>query len=287
MDLVQGVTGAFIFDRQHDTKNSNVQQTIRRAQHRVLLAMADIQITLAQFQVPFGGYLRSSPHAEYKCFKVDNFGTHSPVESFGVGGDPISRTPFECYTKMIAKRARRLSTSSDQEYTSSAHEILGIIEDNIPFCCSNQRCFYLTNVDLSAQNAIFDAHGSLQAIIDVDALRFVPIEYAVQMPAGLGLEFFPDSASTVWRADNKSRLRHMEEYGLFLFAAGANCEQYRLGNYFLRQLAEDSAALIQGLEVVDGRDAVYNDEWLRSESVLRFMGWKSVADSSSSLESAV
>lgn len=37
-----------------------------------------------------------------------------------------------------------------------------------------------------------------------------------------------------------------------------------LGHCFLKHLAEDSAALIQRFEVVDGEYAAYNDEWLTS-----------------------
>ena len=212
MDLVQGVTGAFIFDRQHDKGNPDIQRTARSSQHRVLQAMAEIRITLAQFQAHVGGYLRNSPHSELECLKVENSGNRSAVDSFGVGPDPIY---LDCYTKMIAKRVRRLSTINNRECTTSAHKILHITKENMSSCCCGERCFYLTNVDLGARNAIFNTRGFLQAIIDVDTLRFVPIEYAVQVPAGLGLEFFPDSASSVWRADDKSRSLHMREYGAF------------------------------------------------------------------------
>ena len=280
MDLVQGVTGAFIFDRQHDKGNPRIKRNVRLSQHRALKAMAEIQITLAQFQAPVGGYLRNSPHSEHKCFMVDNSGNRSEVDSFGVGADPVYRTPLDFYTRMVAKRARRLDTINNRKCATSAHEILRIIKENMSSCCSDEPCFYLTNVDLGARNAIFDTRGILQAIIDVDALRFVPIEYAVQVPGGLGLEFFPDSASSVWRADDKSRSVHMLEYRAFLFAAGARCGQYNLGIYFPRHLKKDSAALIQGFEVVDEEDAAYNDEWLGSESVLRLVGQKPVTDSS-------
>ena len=282
MNLVQGVTGAFIFGRQHDKGNPDIQQPAVLSTGFSRLW----QRSRLHLQAHVGGYLRNSPHSEHECFKVDNSGNRSAVDGFGVGPDPIYRTPPDCYTKMIAKRVRRLSTINNRECTTSAHKILHIIKENMSSCCCDERCFYLTNVDLGARNAIFNTRGFLQAIIDVDTLRFVPIEYAVQVPAGLGLDFFPDSASSVWRADDKSRSLHMREYGAFLFAAGARCGQFNLGHYFLTHLAKDTAALIQGFEVVDGEDATYNDEWLSSESVLRFMGPKPVTDSSSSPELA-
>ena len=43
LDLVQGV-------------DPDIQRIVRRSQHRFLQAMAEIQITLAQFQAPVGGY---------------------------------------------------------------------------------------------------------------------------------------------------------------------------------------------------------------------------------------
>ena len=181
-------------------------------------------------------------------------------------------------TSMIAERTRNLDTIKNPQYTTSAHKILNTIEENMASCCSNEPCFYLTNVDLGARNAIFDTGGILQAIIDVDTLQFVPIEYAVQVPPGLGLEFFPNNTASVWRADNESRSSHMEDYTAFLFAAGALCEQCNLGAYFASPLEKDSAALIQGFEVVDEEDTNYNDGWLGSESVLRLKGQNSVTD---------
>lgn len=56
LDLVQGVTDAFIIDRQHDQGDPDIQRIVRRSQHRFLQAMAENQITLAQFQAPVGGY---------------------------------------------------------------------------------------------------------------------------------------------------------------------------------------------------------------------------------------
>ena len=50
MDLVQGVSAAFLFSREHKERDLNVQKRIQASQHRVLTSMAEIQITLAQFQ---------------------------------------------------------------------------------------------------------------------------------------------------------------------------------------------------------------------------------------------
>lgn len=276
MDLVKGVNGAFLFDWQG---NPNTQQRIRAAQQQVLKSMANIQITLAQFQAAVGGHLRKSPYSEYECFKVDNCGNRFPVDGFGVGGDSSYRTPLDFYNSKITKRARRLDTENMQ-YATSALKILNTIKENMSSCCINEPRFYLTNVDLGAGNAIFDTHGVLQAIIDVDTLRFVPVEYAVQVPLGLGLEFFSDRATSVGRADNWSSLLRMRQYVTFLFKSGVRCGQSNLGTYFSIQLENESAALIQGLEVIEGEDADWNNGWLGSESILKLIGQNRVTDSS-------
>ena len=280
MDLVQGVTGAYLFEPQHEKRGPKARNSIGVAQHRVLQSMADIQITLAQFQALTSGHLRKFPYSEYECFMVDDFGSRSKADGFGVEGDPSYCTPLDFYTSMIAKRAQSLDTFGDLQYTTSAHKILNTIRENLSSCCNENPRFYLTNVDLGARNAIFDIRGFLQAMIDVDTLRFVPIEYSVQVPSGLGIEFFPDSTASVWRADNGSPSSHMRDYRVSLFGAGARLGQCNLGASFALQLRKDSAALIQGFQVVDEEDTNYNDEWLRSESVLRLTGQKSLPDSS-------
>ena len=244
--------------------------------------MAEIQITLAQFQSPVSGLLRKSPYSEQEFFMVDDFGKYSAVHGFGVGGDPRYRKPLDFYTSMIAKRARCLEIDNKLQHTTSAHKILHTIEEYMASCCSNDPCFYLANVDLGARNAIFDTRGFLQAIIDVGTLRFVPIEYAAQVPAGLGLEFFPNRATSVWRADNWSPSLRLQQYESFLSEAGVSCGQPHLGAHFALELEKESPALIQGFEVVDTKDADWNDGWLGSESVLRLTGEKSVSTSSSS-----
>lgn len=75
---------------------------------------------------------------------------------------------------MISKRARRLGIINNQKFTKSAHEILFIIKENMPSCYSYERCFYLKNFDQGTLNAILIIRSFLQAIIDVDALLFVP-----------------------------------------------------------------------------------------------------------------
>ena len=282
MDLVQGVSAAYLFSQEHEERASNIQQKVQASQQRVLTSMAEIQITLAQFQAPVSGLLRKSPYSEQEFFKVDDFGNYSAVHGFGIGGDPRYRKPLDFYTSMIARRARCLETINKLQHTTSAHKILHTIGENMASCCSNDPVFYLANVDLGARNAIFDTRGYLQAIIDVDTLRFVPIEYAVQVPDGLGLEFFPDNATPVWRADDWSPSLRLQQYESFLFEVSVSCGQPHLGAHFSLQLGKDSPALIQGFEVVDTEDADWNDVWLGSESVLRLTGGKSVSTSSSS-----
>ena len=286
MNLVQGVTGAFLFEPQHEKRGPKARNIVYVAQHRVLQSMAKIQITLAQFQAPTGGHLRKSPYSKYECFTMDDFGNRSKVDGFGVGGDPSYCTPLDFYTSMIAKQAQSLDTFGDRQYTTSAYRILNTIRENLSSFCNDNPCFYLINVDLGARNAIFDIRGFLQAVIDVDTLRFVPIEYAVQVPPGLGIDFFPDSAASVWRAGGESRSSHMREYRSSLCEAGARLEQPNLGARFASQLQKDSVALIQGFQVVDEEDKDYNDEWLRSESVLRLTGRETLTDSSPSQHDA-
>ena len=278
MDLVSGFTGAYFFEPHHKLRNPRAQNYFDAAQHRVLQSMSIIQVTLAQFQAPTGGNLRKSLYSEYECFKVDESGNRSTVDGFGVGGDPSYGTSLDFYTSMIAKRARHLDTIEDLEYTTSAHKILNIIRENLSSCCNDKPRFYLTNVDLGARNAIFNIRGCLRAVIDVDTLRFVPIDYAVQVPPGIGLEFFPESASSVWRAGNESPSSLMELYGKYLFISGSGLGQFDLGTRFGARLLEDSVPLIQGFQVVDEEDANHNDEWLCSEPVLRLTGQKSVIE---------
>ena len=282
MDLVQGVSAAFLFSREHEERDPDFQQRIQASQHRVLTSMAEIQITLAQFQSPVSGLLRKSPDPEQEFFKVDDSWNYSAVHGFGVGGDPRYQKPLDFYTSMIAKRARWLETINTVKPTTSAHKILHTIEENMVSCCSDHPVFYLANVDLGARNAIFDTRGYLQAIIDVDTLRFVPIDYAVQVPAGLGLEFFPDGTTSVWRADDWSPSFRLHQYESFLFEVSLPIGQPHLGASFSLQLGKDSPALIQGFEVVDTEDADWNDRWLSSEPILRLTGGKSVSTSSSS-----
>lgn len=165
MDLVQGIPGAYLSEPQHEKRCQRAQKSIHASQHRILHSMANIQITIAQFQARTGGYLRKSPYSEYECFKVDDIENLTTIDGFGVGGDPSDLTSLDFYTTMIAKRARRLDAIQDQEYTTSAHKILSIIKNNLSSCCNEKPCFYLTNVDLGPRNAIFDLRGFLQAVI--------------------------------------------------------------------------------------------------------------------------
>lgn len=260
MDLVQGLTDNGFFESQHGKRSPNAQNKIRIAQHRILQSMSTIQITLAQFQAPTWGYLRKSPYSGCECFKVDDF---------GVEGSPSYRKPLDFYNSMITERAQRLDAIEDLEYTTSGRKILNTIRENLSVCYNEKPCFYLTNVDLGPRNAIFNIRGILQAIIDVDSLQFVPIDYAVQVPPGLGLEFFPESESSVWRACNQSGSSLIEQYRQFLYTAGARLGQFNLGSRFRAQLLKDSVPLIQGLQVIDEEDATFNNEWLGSETVLR------------------
>lgn len=218
---------------------------------------------------PIWGYLRKSPYSGCEFFKVDDFENRSTVDGFGVEGNPSCRTPLDFYNSMIAERAQRLDTIEDLEYTTSGRKILNTIRKNLSFCYNDKPCCYLSNVDLGPRNAIFDIRGFLQAIIDVDTLQFVPIDYAVQVPPGLGLDFFPESESSGWRAGNESGPSRIEQYGEFLSTAGARLEQFNLGSRFRAQLLKDSVPLIQGLQVIDEEDASFNNEWLGSETVLR------------------
>lgn len=72
--------------------------------------------------------------------------------------------------------------------------------------------------------------GILYAIIDVVTLRFVPLQYAVQVPAGVGLEFFLYISSLVWRADKKSGSLQIQEYAASIFAASSCCKQLTLSS---------------------------------------------------------
>lgn len=269
MDLVQSITSDCFFEWQHKERSPKGQNKLHIAQQQILQFMATIQITLAQFQAPTWGYFIKSPYSRCECFKVDDFENQSIVDGFGVEGNPSYRTPLEFYNSMIAERARYLDTLEDLEYTTSGRKILNTISENLSFCRNDKTCFYLANLDLGPRNAIFDINGLLQAIIDVDTLQFVPIDYAAQLPPGLGLEFFPETESFVWRADNESSSSRIEQYGEFLSAAGDRLGQFNLGSRFRAQLRKDSAPLIQGLQVIDQGDTNYNNEWLGSETVLR------------------
>lgn len=269
MDLVQGLTGDCFFESHLEKKSSNARSKLHKVQQHVLESMSTIQITLAQFQAPIWGYLRQSPCSGCECFEVDDFGNRCIVDGFVVAGSPSDRTPRGFYSSMIAERAKHLDSIEDLEYATSARKILDTIRENLSLCCNGDPRFYLTNVDIGPRNAIFDIHGSLQAIIDVDMLRFVPIDYAVQLPPGLGLEFFAESETTVWRAGDESGPARIEQYGEFLSAAGDRLGQSNLGSRFKAQLLKDTVPLIQGLQVIDEEDTNYSNEWLSSEAVLR------------------
>lgn len=279
MDLVRGITGDCFFESHLAERSSKTRAKLHKVQQRVLRSMADIQITLAQFQAPIWGCLRKSPCPGCECYEVDGFENRSIVDGFVVAGGPSDRTARGFYSSMIAERAKYLDTIDDEdleEYTSSARKILDTIRENLSICCNNdddpRPRFYLTNVDLGPRNAIFDIRGSLQAVIDVDMLQFVPIDYAVQPPPGLGLEFFAASETTVWRAgDNESGGQRalIEQYGECLSAAGHRLGLPNLGSHFRAQLLKDPVPLIQGLQVVDEEDTDYSNGWLGSEAVLR------------------
>lgn len=274
MDLVQGLTGDCFFESHLETRSSKARSKLHEAQQCVLESMATIQISLARFQAPVWGCLRKSPCSGCECFEVDDLEDRSIVDGFVVAGNPSDRRARGFYSLMIAERDQYLETIEDLEYTTSARKILDTIRENLSLCCNDDPHFYLTNVDLGPRNAIFDIHGSLQAIIDVDMLQFVPIDYAVQPPPGLGLEFFADSETTVWRAGKESGSVLIEQYGDCLSAAGDRLGLSNLGSRFRAQLLKDSVPLIQGLQVIDEEDTDYSNGWLCSEAVLRLTDQK-------------
>lgn len=95
MNLVDGLPGDLLFEPQHEQRGPRAQNSIHISQQRILESMAEIQITVAEFQAPTGGNPRKSPYSKYQCFKFNGSENNFTVGGFGIGGDPSNRTSLD------------------------------------------------------------------------------------------------------------------------------------------------------------------------------------------------
>ena len=267
MDFIGGISGSTFFDVISENGEwPDRREHYKPIQDRILRSMAEVQLVLAQFKAPVGGTLG----------KWENFSCRWPVGSeFGVIDQPDGHhdfymTPTEFFQDAVAHRANRFAAEDDSEYATSGKKILQIVDANYPKLCNGDGQFYLTNVDFGGHNAIFDWNGNLQAIIDIDALRFLPVEVAAQLPAQFGLHHHYTVDRWTWAYCEEKGLSYAAEYAKLIRQAGQDCGIASFGEFFASHVESEAAALVAGLFVLDDEQDWLNQSWLESDIVSRF-----------------
>lgn len=249
MDFVGGISGCDCFEATlQDDGWPERKELYRSIQDRILRSMAEVHLMLAQFKAPIGGTLG----------KLESYRCKWPVgRGFGVIDEPegfhgLYNIPAEFFQDAIEDRAIRFEIDDDSEYATSSKKILKIFESNYPELCNSDGQFYLTNVDIGGHNAIFDWNGNLQAIIDIDTLRFLPIEVAAQLPAQLGLHHYPmEEDRWTWINCQEKGLSCAVEYAKLIRQAGKECGMASFGEFFASHVESEGTALVAGLFVLD------------------------------------
>ncbi|MCJ1247021.1 hypothetical protein MMC30_004232 [Trapelia coarctata] len=279
MDLVPGSHGSAFFDpRIEDECSSLGQANFRFYQDRVLMSMARTQIRLAQFESSVAGRLGL----------YSGSGTRTPVVGdFVVEDDPdkdheFYKAPSDLFRSIIRNKGENIDDANQSEdLASSSRQVLSVVDANLPRLHDSRSRFFLSNVDLATHNAIFSLEGRLRAIIDVDKLFFVPIEVAVQPPAGFGLHLFSSTKTPIWRMSRKREPSYIMQYAQMLYQAGRECGNPPLGEKFATQLLADRTVVAAGLFVLDYKSHIYNTEWLASPAISKL-----TAQTSSPIECA-
>jgi len=265
MDFVPGVHGSVFFDPRIEHESSSLAQTnIQLFQDRVLISMARTQVRLAQFESSVSSRLEVHSGS----------GTRPPVVGgFVVEDDPdqdhdFYKAPADLFRSIIRNKSANVDDANQSEdLASSSRQVFKIVDANLPRLHDRRNRFFLCNVDLSTHNAIFTNEGRLRAIIDVDKLFFVPIEVAVQPPAGFGLHLFPSIKTRIWRESKKREPSYIMQYAQMLRKAGRECGNTPLGENFASQLVAEKPVLSAGLFVLDYKSHTYNKEWLESPGI--------------------
>ena len=268
MDFVGGIQGSEFFGSELLDAPPEKKVHYRMVQDRIIQSMAEAQLSFAQFQSPVGGVLR-----RYK--ERDSVRQWVIKDDFGVVEDPTQHvkiywTPVEYYQDAIGRRASDIEDCEECEWVKSSQQILEIIEANLLKLCSKKKAFYLAAIDLGGHNSIFDHDGHLQAIIDVDSLRFVPIEVAVQLPAQFGLYHYPVNDSWVWLADETPYCCPFI-YAAKMYQAGKKYGLPELGSYLSGQIVAKTAFLVDGLYVIDEESTISNRFWLQSDMAAEYL----------------
>lgn len=267
MDFVGGIQGSEFFGSELLDAPPEQKVHYRMVQDRIIQSMAEVQLGLAQFQSPVGGVLR-----RYK--ERDSVRQWLIKDDFGVVEDPtqrikIYRTPVEYYQDAIRRRADDIEDCEECQWVKSSQKILEIVDANLLQLCSKKKVFYLAAIDLGGHNSIFDHDGRLQAIIDIDSLRFVPIEVAVQLPAQFGLYHYPVNDSWVWLADETPYCCPLL-YAAKMYQAGKKHGLPELGSYLSGQAVSKTAFLVDGLYVIDEESTISNNFWLQSDRAAEY-----------------
>lgn len=267
MDLVPGIHGSDFFDPRIEYEASSVvQANIRVFQDRVLRSMARTQIRLARYQSSAAGRLGRQSDAGVRSAVVGDFVVEDdPEQDCG-----FYKAPASLFRSIVENKLANIDGANhSEELAISSRQVLSIVEANLARLHDSRNRFLLSNVDLSARNAIFSCQGRLRALIDVDKLFFVPIEVALQPPAGFGLHLFPSTRTRIWRMSKRRELSYIMQYARMLHQAGIACGDPALGEEFASQLAADKTVVAAGLFVLDYKNHAYNKDWLSSPAISR------------------
>ena len=182
----------------------------------------------------------------------------------------VYHTTMAYHKHALDKRKEDLDYCLNLNTYNASKQILDIFEANYARLCSKSAVFYLTNVDLGGHNAIFDRDGNLKAIIDIDVLRFVPIEVAVQPPAQFGLSYCPVGDPSVWLTGHEKGPLAVPHYAEIFRRVAKDLGLPELGDFFADCITAESAILVSGLYIVDEERLNNCEKWLASDKISRF-----------------
>ena len=268
MDFVGGLHGSDFFDIGLLDRPLEIQQRMQHIQERIMWSMAEVQIKLAQFQSSVGGSLARCQRSDRRWPVVGEYGV---VEDCA---HRACRTTMAYYKHALDKRKEDLDCCLNLDTYDATKQILDIFEANYARLCSKSAIFYLTNVDLGGHNAIFDCDGNLKAIIDIDVLRFVPIEVAVQLPAQFGLSYCPIGGPSVWLTGHEKGPLAVVHYADIVRHAAIELGLSELGDFFANHITAESSILVSGLYIADEGYLADCENWLASDKISRFMTGK-------------
>ncbi|MCJ1352627.1 MAG: hypothetical protein MMC33_002611 [Icmadophila ericetorum] len=234
MDLIPSADGEKFFSCVTPT-SPNLLDQLNEGKENVLRWMARIQLELACIQSPIGGPV-TSPSPSYYIHEIQTQKRHFTSQDYG--GSP--------------------------EAAKWSLEVLRVFQSFLPLICEEKLRFYASYSDLGGRNCIFDWFGNLQALIDLDSVRYVPITKAVQLPRDVGLKF-------ALADDGEPKDPHrvsLDHYTEIIREVGEEMDESELAEYFASQMSGYGANAALGYHVADMEYENLCKEWLECPAII-------------------